>query len=459
MQLPRIRWWVVISAAMAAMLMSSAAFACSCGNVDVAPEDFLRDVDMMFAGTMVSKRPGDVEGCSQGCTISRFQVEQPLKGKLGETVEIWYSTSEGTSCEWGLPLNKRVTIAAYASSHGGYYAGHCSQYIVQQGQRSGEIWDLALKNRERTQALASFEQGDTSAQLKLLEWFSEYRSNEEGLEAADRLLALEPKNRQALLFKEGFLSNRGRDEEALGISDDLLAADAADAVAAQRRVFALFRLGRTSEVPRDWRNFDGLEAKEVDFSTWALSDASFRNARLTKPNFTNADLSKADFSGTMLNDANFKGAKLVGTNFRDADGTLDLSGADISDSDFTSANLDWVLMVGTKAHGAILVGSCMDGDFKGVDLTGADLRSAQLLGDLRIGNQFVHNNWAGVILRDADLRGARLGAFLDDVDLTGVRYNDFTLWYEPADLQKRGAIKVNDADPNNPPEWFPCPRP
>jgi uncharacterized protein YjbI with pentapeptide repeats len=441
-------WPVALYASLATLLMSSAAFACSCGNVDVAPEDFLREVDMMFAGTMVSKRPGDTEGCREGCTIGTFRVESPLKGKLGETVEIWYSSMEGTTCEWGLPMSKRVTVAAYGDSSSGYYAGHCSQYIVQQGRRSGEIWDLAVKNRERTDKLARFDKGDKNAQLKLLQWLSEYRSNEEGLDAADRLLALEPKNREALLFKEGFLSDLGRDAEALGISDGLLAHDTADATAAHRRALALVRLGRMSEIPQDWRNFDGLQAEGADFSNRKLSHATFRKARIGDFKFTNADLSQADFSGTSFNGADFKGANLAGANFEGVDGVVDLSGANVSGANFTSANLGWVLLVDTTAQGAILTGSCMEGDFKGVDLTGADLRNAQL----RSGY------WGGASLRNADLRAALLGASVVDIDVAGARYNDFT-WPAPADLQRHGAVRVDDADPGQPPLWLPCPRP
>ena len=126
--------------------LGGAALATSCLNVDIAPEDFLREVDMLFEGELVHQREGDVGSCRQGCVISTFRVTSPLKGLLGETVET--ASHRGMADTDNRPLitaptGQVVTIAAYRDEMGMYYSNVCSQYNVGEGQNSDAIRKLA----------------------------------------------------------------------------------------------------------------------------------------------------------------------------------------------------------------------------------------------------------------------------------------------------------------------------
>jgi hypothetical protein len=108
--------------------LGGAALATSCLNVDIAPEDFLREVDMLFEGELVHQREGDVGSCRQGCVISTFRVTSPLKGALGETVET--ASHRGIEDSGNRPLitsptGQLVTIAAYRDETGVHYSDVC----------------------------------------------------------------------------------------------------------------------------------------------------------------------------------------------------------------------------------------------------------------------------------------------------------------------------------------------
>jgi uncharacterized protein YjbI with pentapeptide repeats len=450
--------------------LGGAALATSCLNVDIAPEDFLREVDMLFEGELVHQRAGDVGSCSQGCVISTFRVTSPLKGLLGETVEIASHPLMLDSDSRPLitsPTGQLVTIAAYRDETGVHYSGVCSQYIVGQGQNSDAIRKLAYRNLGRTLALTAPAgvTPDRRLLIKSLHWLSEYRSHEEGLVAAEQLLALDPNDRDGLDYKARFLSALNRDAEALKVANQLLALNASDLNGLRQRAIALIRLGRMSEVSADWRDFDGLEADSVDFSGRDLAQASFRGARLTEVNFKNVNLSSADFTGAILDrsdlsdaeltDVSFVGAEVSSTfhrsnlmraDFDQASGHPDFTGATLTDAVFTSAELAWVKFDDAKARGANLAGACMRGSFLRADLTDADLREAV----------FMEATWTGAILRNVDLRGGTLESYLEDSDITGMRFDDRTYPARDAGWEKRGAIKVANARLGEP-YRFPCP--
>jgi uncharacterized protein YjbI with pentapeptide repeats len=444
------RWFSSTCIALIAVLWSGGAMACSCANVDVVPADFLREVDLLFVGDLQSTRRAEASECN-GCTIGTFKVAASLKGHLGQTVDVRYYTEEGSSCSMGFPLNEHSTVAAYRNDDGGYDVGYCAQYIVGHGERAKAILSLAATNRARSAALtpAPDTQPDRRVMMIGLQWFSDYQSNEEGLAVADKLLALDPHDRDGLLFKEQFLSALNRDLDALQISDQLLSRDPSDSVAQQRRVLALVRLKRFADVPADWRDFSGLDVSEVDFGGRDLSHASFHNARLTKVSFKNAVLREADFSGSYLqrtdlseadlSGANFDGstvhadferAILVRSSFDRAKGYPNFSGANLSDAVLTSTSFAGARFVGATAHRAILAGSCLEADFSQADLSGADLRDAQIWS----------TEWDRTILRNVDLRGTFFEGDLSTVDAQGAVFSEPTP--DEDRFTQRGATKV-----------------
>jgi uncharacterized protein YjbI with pentapeptide repeats len=450
--------------------LGGAALATSCLNVDIAPEDFLREVDMLFEGELVHQREGDVGSCRQGCVISTFRVTSPLKGLLGETVETASHPMMQDSSSRPLitsPTGQVVMIAAYRDKTGMHHSDVCSQYVVGQGQNKDAIRKLAYRNLGRTLALTAPADATPERRvlIKRLHWLSEYRSHEEGLVAAEQLLALDPNDHEGLDYKARFLSSLKRDAEALEAANQLLALNASDRNGLRQRAIALIRLGRMSEVSADWRDFDGLEADSVDFSGRDLARASFRGARLSEANFKKVNLSGADFTGAILyrselSDAELTGASFVGAevsstfhrsnltraDFDRARGHPDFTGATLTDAVLTSAELAWGTFDDAKASGANLAGACMRGSFLRVDLTGADLREAV----------FMESTWTGAILRDADLRGGTLESYLEGADITGMRFDDRTYPARDAGWEKRGAIKLANARLGEP-YRFPCP--
>jgi uncharacterized protein YjbI with pentapeptide repeats len=266
---------------------------------------------------------------------------------------------------------------------------------VGQGQNKDAIRQLAYRNLGRTLALSAPAGAvpDRRVLIKRLRWLSDYRSHEQGLVAAEQLLALDPNDHDGLNYKARFLSVLNRDAEALEAADRLLALNASDPDGLRQRAIALIRLGRMSEVSADWRDFDGLEADSVDFSGRDLAQASFRGARLSEVNFKNVNLSGADFTGAILYRSDFSDTELPGASFAGAEisstfhrsnlaradfdqarGQPDFTDATLTDALFTSAELSWVTFDDAKATGANLAGACMRGSFLRVNLTGADLR-------------------------------------------------------------------------------------
>ncbi len=450
--------------------LGGAALATSCLNVDIAPEDFLREVDMLFEGELLYQRAGDKGSCKRGCIINTFRVNSPLKGLLGETVEIASHPLMQDSDSRPLitsPTGQLVMIAAYRDETGMHHSGSCSQYIVGQGQNSDAIRKLAYRNAGRTQALTMPADAtpDRRVLIKKLRWLSEYRSHEEGLVAAEQVLALDPIDHDGLDYKARFLSALNRDAEALEAADRLLALNASDPNGLRQRAIALIRLGRMSEVSADWRDFNGLEADSVDFSGRDLAQASFRGARLSEVSFKNVNLSGADFAGAILDRSDFSDAELPGTSFAGAEvsstfhrsnltradfdqarGQPDFTAATLTDSVFTSAELSWGTFDDANARRVNLAGACIRGSFLRTDLTGADLREAS----------FPEATWTEAILRNVDLRGGSVESYLEGADITGMRFDDRTYPARDAGWEKRGAVKVANARlwPAN---WRPCP--
>lgn len=87
---------------------------------------------------------------------------------------------------------------------------------------------------------------------------------------------------------------------------------------------------------------DGLELTDQDFSSAALSGASFRGCELTRANFAGANLAGADFTGAILRYAVF-------------------TRADLSEAIFTRADVRFAKFFGTALAAGQLTGALTDG--------------------------------------------------------------------------------------------------
>ena len=118
-----------------------------------------------------------------------------------------------------------------------------------------------------------------------------------------------------------------------------------------------------------------------------------------------ADLTDADLSGANLHMANLTGAILTRSNLSNIDGSgMYLTGAQLEGANLTGANLHGADLYWAHLNGANLSDANLRGTKLSADLTGADLTGANLV--------------------NADLRGA----VLRDTDLTGICYNNGTVW-------------------------------
>lgn len=108
--------------------------------------------------------------------------------------------------------------------------------------------------------------------------------------------------------------------------------------------------------------FQGVHAKDVDFTNANISGSKifrvtfensvFKNANLQNINFSNkvVFLGKTDMSGADLRGANLSGVDLSGVN---------LTGADLRGANLTGAKLDGAILSGAKVDGAKLDGATM----------------------------------------------------------------------------------------------------
>ena len=180
----------------------------------------------------------------------------------------------------------------------------------------------------------------------------------------------------------------------------------------------IFGFAPLNATPSSLREADlhGADLHGADLRGEDLKDADLTGANLCKANLQGAKLCNAELSGGDLQEADLRDADLTGANLREAylrmanlsnaqmSGAVlveaDLLGADLSDADLQGADLSHARLGWTELHGA---------DLRGADLHGADLR-------------------------DADLRDLR------DADLTGAKYDRYTMWPEGFDPSAAGAV-------------------
>jgi hypothetical protein len=107
---------VISLAALAAAVQP--AHACSCAVPD--PRSALAAADGAFVGRLVSRRESDAQA------ILTFEVERPLKGAIGETIEV-RTASNGAACGIEAPIGTRVGLAL--ERRDGAWHGHlCAQF-------------------------------------------------------------------------------------------------------------------------------------------------------------------------------------------------------------------------------------------------------------------------------------------------------------------------------------------
>ena len=148
--------------------------------------------------------------------------------------------------------------------------------------------------------------------------------------------------------------------------------------------------------------------------------------------------------------ANLSGAELIGTFMP----LVDISGADLSNADLSGAGLTQALLIGVNLQGAKLSGVNMFG----ANLSSADLRDADLTGAILLGSFLNGADLRGTDLSDAIIETlpnvtqeeleAEIDYFIENAsgmitadrnllydlyynaDMSGVRYNDATIWPE-----------------------------
>ena len=129
-----------------------------------------------------------------------------MKGRLGD--EVVLDQGRAGNCAADFSAGERVRIVAEGEADGGYHTSACllgPPWGIGQGN---DIWALATKNRQHTLALGGADPSaaDAPTLRQLIRWHADYGSFEEGLDAVERLLALEPGDAEALQFKAKFLA-------------------------------------------------------------------------------------------------------------------------------------------------------------------------------------------------------------------------------------------------------------
>lgn len=116
-------WRIVVAVGlvlgMAVVATPQPAFACSCMIMDA--DRFLGTYDAAFIGTVLSS---DVESADDDA-VWTFEVEQVVKGELGETVEV-LSHAQSSMCGFALSVGERTGVFMN-ERNGQWHSSTCSQ--------------------------------------------------------------------------------------------------------------------------------------------------------------------------------------------------------------------------------------------------------------------------------------------------------------------------------------------
>ena len=184
------------------LLLAAPALACDCFTGPVDPEKYLREATLVFEGEVLSTPLSS--GFLDTVTI---RVLSQMKGRLGDVVVL--DQSAAGDCVALFRAGERVRIVAHGSNaEGGYHTSACLLWHLGGSDQHEEIWSLATANRQHTLALGGSDlaAADAPTLRRLIRWHAEYGSFEEGLDAVERLLELEPGDPESLQFKAQFLS-------------------------------------------------------------------------------------------------------------------------------------------------------------------------------------------------------------------------------------------------------------
>lgn len=175
--------------------------ACSCMTERVDPQEYLRTAALVFEGEVLST---PVTSWLRNTVTLR--VLEPMKGRMGAEVTL-DQTQAGLCMEVFVP-GKKMRVAAYGNAEDGYATYSCSQIPLHPQFQGDEIWALAVSNRQHTLALggADISVADAATLRRLIRWYSDYGSFEDGLDAVSRLLIFEPGDPEALAYERLFQS-------------------------------------------------------------------------------------------------------------------------------------------------------------------------------------------------------------------------------------------------------------
>ena len=190
----------------------------------------------------------------------------------------------------------------------------------------------------------------------------------------------------------------------------------------------------------DYRDWDAIRGWAYEIRTKFLEQTEGQPLALAETILSYTDMSYTDLSQVDLQGAELHSAYLVETNMESSK----LDWADLSSSQMQGANLFKANLIGSVLNHAILkeanlAEATLNGAImQNIDLTRANLSKADM-------------NWVDLSqanLTDANLQRARLGwakltdAKLDGADLSGVRYNEHTVWPEGFSPEEAGCINV-----------------
>jgi hypothetical protein len=117
-------------AAVAALAFAASASACVC--VEATLEARLDGADAAVVGSVVSERPGELNGAAQ--LLLTVEVEQRVKGDVERTIEV--RSPSGTDCDVEIPRDEPVGLLLTRAPDGGWLATACS--VVAPGELVAE---------------------------------------------------------------------------------------------------------------------------------------------------------------------------------------------------------------------------------------------------------------------------------------------------------------------------------
>lgn len=119
------RIFLTIALLTAALVAVPAARADACSCALLSASEMLADHEAAFVGTLIERSDTVQADANFGPTVTfTFEVEQWLKGDLGDTIEV-QSASDGAACGFEIPVGERAAIFLYRQGTG-WGSGLCS---------------------------------------------------------------------------------------------------------------------------------------------------------------------------------------------------------------------------------------------------------------------------------------------------------------------------------------------